>query len=51
MYYFLILENIFFISENEFLIIENDFLELAMSLLDFSTRIPLGTFSISLIIK
>ena len=30
-------------------IVENRFLELAMSLLDFSPRIPLGTFSILLI--
>ena len=32
-------------------IVETTFLEIAMSLLDFSTRIPLGTFSILLIIK
>ena len=31
-------------------IVETKFLELAMSLLDFSPRIPLGTFSILLII-
>ena len=31
-------------------IVETRFLELAMSLLDFSPRIPLGTFSISLLI-
>ena len=30
-------------------IVETKFLELAMSLLDFSSRIPLGTFSILLI--
>ena len=29
-------------------IVETEFLELAMSLLDFSPRIPLGTFSILL---
>ena len=32
-------------------IVETRFFELAMSLLDFSTRIPLGTFSILLITK
>ena len=32
-------------------IVETKFLELAMSLLDFSPRIPLGTFSILLDIK
>ena len=31
-------------------IVETKFLELAMSLLDFSPRIPLGTFSILLLI-
>ena len=31
-------------------IVETKFLELAMSLLDFSHRIPLGTFSILLLI-
>ena len=31
-------------------IVETKFLELAMSLLDFSPRIPLGTFSILLFI-
>ena len=32
-------------------IVETKFLELAMSLLDFSPRIPLGTFSIFLLLK
>ena len=32
-------------------IVETKFLELAMSLLDFSPRIPLGTFSILLVTK
>ena len=32
-------------------IVETKFLELAMSLLDFSPRIPLGTFSIWLLTK
>ena len=32
-------------------IVETGFLELAMSLLDFSPRIPLGTFSILLFLK
>ena len=31
-------------------IVETKFLELSMSLLDFSSRIPLGTFSILLLI-
>ena len=46
---FKILRFPFVVCVSHTVIVETKFLELAMSLLDFSPRIPLGTFSILLV--